>query len=174
MSWRAKPSISVPSTSTRPAGGRFTWTAALWCSRTLTNSSRVIRITGRRANAHTPAEPAAVEAAGLRNDLLAADGAAINLGGHHHRARWRSAAKPGWGLQLAPRGFRRDPRVGHQVVAGCRGLPAHTTTSPIRSKDPLVERRGGGRWMHALNNSWREEGGHARRGRRRGTVPCPR
>ena len=57
-------------------------------------------------------DPAAIEAAGLRGDLLPVDGAAVNSRGHHgDRASDRPEARGG--VQVAPGGLRGDPRGGH-------------------------------------------------------------
>lgn len=66
--------------------------------------------------------PAAVAAGGLRDDLLALDGAAVNLRGHHgDHASDRPEARGG--SQVGPGGFRRDPRVGPQVVVARLAFP---------------------------------------------------
>ena len=48
-------------------------------------------------------DPAAVEAAGLCNDLLAVDGAAFNQRGHHRDRSDRLETRGG--VEVAPRGF---------------------------------------------------------------------
>ena len=50
----------------------------------------------------------------------------LNLRGHHHDSSRRSARSPRW-VQVAPCGFRRDPRVGRQVVVDAR--PFHRSES---------------------------------------------